>query len=342
MELFRKIRSKFYYYDFTIGNKRYRGSTKQTNKTRAAAIAALKLSQATEGHDPLPKKATSLGEFSIRFLEWVENAPLETKTKTYYKTGWRLLSETPIAGMRLDKISKDEIEAVRFPGSPANANCALRTLRRMLHKAEEQRMISRCPKFKLVKEYGRSITLDEEAERKLLAAAKECKWRKGSLQLFQDIVILVRETGMRNQRELYRMRIEHVDFNNKTIFVADSKTPDGRRTIPMSDRAFEILSVRCKDRKDGFVFPSKRSRCGHLTTMNKQFRQAREKAGLPQKLVLYCGRHDFGTHILQQTGNLAAVMKIMGHRDVKTAMNYQHPELEIVRAALNQRNAATP
>jgi len=28
-------------------------------------------------------------------------------------------------------------------------------------------------------------------------------------------------------------------------------------------------------------------------------------------------------------------MKTMGHRDVKTAMHYQHPELEIVRAALD-------
>jgi len=36
-----------------------------------------------------------------------------------------------------------------------------------------------------------------------------------------------------------------------------------------------------------------------------------------------------------RTGNLAAVMKTMGHRDVKTAMRYQHPELEIVRAALD-------
>jgi hypothetical protein len=25
----------------------------------------------------------------------------------------------------------------------------------------------------------------------------------------------------------------------------------------------------------------------------------------------------------------------MGHRDVKTAMRYQHPELEVVRAALD-------
>ena len=36
-----------------------------------------------------------------------------------------------------------------------------------------------------------------------------------------------------------------------------------------------------------------------------------------------------------RTGNLAAVMKTMGHRDVKTAMHYQPPELDIVRAALD-------
>ena len=38
-----------------------------------------------------------------------------------------------------------------------------------------------------------------------------------------------------------------------------------------------------------------------------------------------------------RTGNLAAVMRTMRHRDVKTAMHYQHPELEIVRAALDYR-----
>ena len=38
-----------------------------------------------------------------------------------------------------------------------------------------------------------------------------------------------------------------------------------------------------------------------------------------------------------RTGNLAAVMRTMGPRDVKTAMHYQHRELEIVRAALDYR-----
>jgi site-specific recombinase XerC len=63
------------------------------------------------------------------------------------------------------------------------------------------------------------------------------------------------------------------------------------------------------------------------------------KAGLPEDLVRDCGRHDYGIRILMRTGDLTAVMRTMGHKDVKTAMQYQHPVLEIVRATLDQDTA---
>ena len=329
MELFRKKKSKYYWYDFTVAGRRYRGSTKESNKTRASAIAALKLANATEGRDPLPKKAPVLQEFSGRFLEWVKNVKLEHKTKLYYRDGWRLLAASPIAGMRLDKIMADDVGTLSFTGSPSNANCALRTLRRILHKAEEWGMIRSVPKFRLAKEYGRSLRLDDDAERKLLVVAE---------QPLRDAIILMRDTGMRNERELYRTRIENIDWNGRVIFVPDSKTPNGRRLVPMTDRVLDLLLVRCGERREGWLFPSKRSKSGHLTTLAKRFREARKKAGLSESLVLYCGRHDYGTRVLKATGNLAAVMKTMGHKDVKTAMQYQHPEVEIVRQALNHNN----
>ena len=94
----------------------------------------------------------------------------------------------------------------------------------MFHKAEEWKLLQKVPKFKLVKEYGRSRRLDDESERKLIAAAATCGWRKASFELFRDIVLAVRETGMRDQRELYHMRVENIDWTNKVIFVPDSKT----------------------------------------------------------------------------------------------------------------------
>jgi integrase len=142
----------------------------------------------------------------------------------------------------------------------------------------------------------------------------------------------MRDTGMRDERELYEVRIDRLDFDRKVILVPDSKTPAGRREIPMSERAHGILRRRCGTRTEGWLFPSKRSQSGHLTTVAKHFREARQKAELPEELVLYCGRHDFGTHVYAKTGNLKAVMAVMGHKDVKTAMRYQHSDLESVRA----------
>jgi integrase len=339
VKLFKKPKSKFYWYDFTVRGQRLRGSTNETKAARAAKVAGLRLAQVVENTDPLPKKAPVLLEFSRRFLGWLNDVRLEDKTKTYYRDGWRLLRTTAIVGMRLDQITSDVVETLKFSGSSSNANCALRTLRRMLHKAEEWKLIRHAPKLKLLKEFGRSVRLDDEAEKKLLAGAAACNWRKRSLQLFRDIIILMRDTGMRNERELYRMRIENLDWDRRVIFVPDSKTEEGRRDVPMSNRVFDVLNERCGARREGWIFPSKRAESGHLTTMANRFREARRQAGLPDHLVLYCGRHDYGTRILKKTGNLAAVMRTMGHKDVKTAMQYQHPELEIVRAALDHDTA---
>jgi hypothetical protein len=56
----------------------------------------------------------------------------------------------------------------------------------MFHKAEEWKRLRQGPKIKLMKEYGRCLRLDDEAERNLLAAAATFKWRKRSWELFRD------------------------------------------------------------------------------------------------------------------------------------------------------------
>ena len=250
MKLFKKPKSKYYWYDFTVRGERYRGSTQETKEARAGKIASLKVTAAVRGSDPLDRKAPSLREFSARFLEWVETARLETDTQRYYRNGWRLLKDKPIAGMRMDRITADDAEALRFPGSPANANNALRTLRRMLSKGKECKLLWNVPEFKLFKEHGRSLRLDDDAERKLLLVAE---------QPLKDIVVLMRDTGMRNGRELYRMRIENIDWNNRMIFNPNSKTMKGRRFIPMSDRVLDLLvgTLRWPTRGLGFPIGSK-------------------------------------------------------------------------------------
>jgi hypothetical protein len=45
--------------------------------------------------------------------------------------------------------------------------------------------------------------------------------------------------------------------------------------------------------------------------------------------------------MLQRTGNLALVMRAMGQTSTKAAMQYQHPDLEHIRTALNVTRART-
>ena len=104
------------------------------------------------------------------------------------------------------------------------------------------------------------------------------------------------------------------------------------------ERMLDLLMLRCAQKTEGWLFPSPRADDGHLTTVAKQFREARTAAGLPESLVLYCARHTFGTTAYTATGNLAMVMNVMGHTDVRTAMRYQHPVLDSVREAIDQRN----
>ena len=97
------------------------GSTKETNETRAQKAAALRLAATMKGSDPLDRKPPTLREYSKDFLQWVETGRLEVDSRRYYRNGWRLLEQTKIAGMRMDQITKDEVEKLEFPGSASTA-----------------------------------------------------------------------------------------------------------------------------------------------------------------------------------------------------------------------------
>jgi hypothetical protein len=53
-------------------------------------------------------------------------------------------------------------------------------------------------------------------------------------------------------------------WQNRVIFVPDSKTAEGRRLVPMSRRVSDLLRTRCGTRSQGWVFPSNLAASGHL------------------------------------------------------------------------------
>jgi hypothetical protein len=93
VKLFKKPKSRFHWFDFTVRGQRYRGSTGETKIVRATKVASMKLARAVEQGDLFYTKPTLLAEFSQRFQNWLDEVRLEEKTRKYYRHGCRLLAE---------------------------------------------------------------------------------------------------------------------------------------------------------------------------------------------------------------------------------------------------------
>ena len=88
------------------------------------------------------------------------------------------------------------------------------------------------------------------------------------------------------------------------------------------------------------IFPLSPKKGSHISyySVGKGMMRVREKQALPKDLVLYSARHMFATDMLDRTGNLALVQKMLGHESILTTRCYLHAELEDVAELVNQRN----
>jgi integrase len=345
-------RGDTYWYRFRWnGSKPYRGSCKTSILSEAKKVESLVLAQLLEhNRPPGSQKIPTLAEFTKRFFEWLDSLPTDRPpkqgTRRYYHIGWKLLERTTMAGRRLDHIERHHVAALAVGSSPANTNNALRTLRRMLKQAQEWRLIHTVPKIQLVEEQGREMMLEPWMEANLLAVTQIARTpdKKHSpksanygWQPLRDVLLIMLDTGMR-PAEVFRMEWEQVHWDRGSIFVPRSKSRKSKRYVPLSDRVRAALRVRSRGSR--FVFPSDRSRSGHIETVQKQFARAKKLAGLPGPVVLYCARHRFSTDAMEGTGNLMAVMNVMGHSKPEVTRIYQHPDLAQIGAAINKRNQA--
>jgi integrase len=348
MALYKRPRTTHWHYDVTVNGKRYRGSTRCDSKMAAKAFEArLLVSIQEKGYAPKPqRRSETLLAYMPRFQAWVEDSQqLRLKSKRYYIGGLGILGRSPLAHVPLGAIHEDMIDTTEFttlhgePASPHLSNQALSTLRRLLNKAKRWGDLAEAPLVGLRECDGRSAIITPEIERKILASLQKPVNHpvvRASRETVVDVFLLMHDAGMRTG-EAVAARVENIDWLGHRLFNPGGKSKRAKRWVPLSDRLIARLKFRCHGRSEGWVFPSSKSATGHLCAPQGVFRKACREAGVPDHILLYTGRHTFGTMGVRETGNVFAVSDAMGHQDIKSMRPYQHHDTDVLRGVINQR-----
>lgn len=332
-----------WYYLFYIDRKRFTGSTGTTNEREAVKVEARKRVAAENGERIVHKKVVTVRDLISGFQDWVRTINKAPKTIADYQNGCRLILATPLAGMRVDHVTDDDISVTKFHESPYSTNSALRTLRRAFRRAKKRKELRDIPEIRLVHAPRRERMVSIEDESRLMKAIDHAasirRYKKRPASPLNDVLVLMLDSGMRDG-EVVRMEIQNIHPDEGYYFNPRGKTKRARRRVPLSKRTLVRLQERRGERREGWVFPSRKSKSGHieLRGLQKQFRIIADALNIPRELKLYCSRHTFGTVTMDETRNPYAVMQAMGHEDLDTTMGYMHNDVMQLKAVIDKRN----
>lgn len=203
--------------------------------------------------------------------------------------------------------------------APVSMNSELKVLSCIFKFGVENHYVDEVPKFRRVKvpkKPHRFLSTDEIA--KVIAAARADVRPMLQLMIF---------TGLR-KGEIRFLEWSDVDLKNRLIHVRSKeswspKTEGSARTIPLCDPALEALlaaQIRSENRKvkSSLVFPGRK---GPLNDVRESLNGACKRAGIPHVRV-HGLSHTFGSQMAMAGADPFAIMKAMGHADMKTTMIY--------------------
>ena len=136
---------------------------------------------------------------------------------------------------------------------PATVHQELRVLRRILNVAVRKKLLPSNPcagvEFPVaVKSLFRPHYMTWSEQQKIEFSAPD---------YLRNVIRIVTETGLRIYKELIPMKKDQVDLENRTVWIPDSKTPNGVAEVPLTEIAVEAFrSQLAIAGPRPFLFPS--------------------------------------------------------------------------------------
>jgi len=134
-------------------------------------------------------------------------------------------------------------------------------------------------------------------------------------------VILMGEAGLRRNEAVY-LRWNEVASDRSKLTIKGARAKGHRfRDVPLTELAAETLRAVKAKRAAVPMRAGDRVFTFAATDLNSRFRIAADKAGF-EELTPHGLRHAFASGLVRAGVDLPTVMRLMGHRDIKTTMKY--------------------
>jgi integrase len=326
-------------FDFVLRGHRFYGSTECTVRKEAEKFEAVEREKAKELVKAMKRSKASLLIDDVAARLWNEQYdadPEATETNfarlVDYFGKSRSLTEIDhaaakkmVAWRRGHRI-KGRADAPLISNSTVNRSSS-KVLQRLFSFAKaEGAQFDREPKWK-------ELLLPEPEERVRELQEEEAGAFEDAMRTdYEPFFEFVRASGMR-QKECITLRWSEVNFATRQIVRLGK---GGRRVVfPITESIREIL-FPLQGQHPEYVFTyvavygNKRLARMRgerypltITGAKSAWQRMRAKAGV-KDFRFHDYRHDFGTKLLRETGNLKLVQKALNHRDIKSTLRYAH------------------
>jgi len=186
----------------------------------------------------------------------------------------------------------------------------------------------------------RTKYLDDSEVKKLCyttLAWNDADLYKGRIQgtLTWLVVDVALGTGLR-VGEMAELKVKDIDFKRKAIKVVRLKKKKKKsETLAISDSLVAHLKNYLGERASGWLFMGKRGRL-HREGLQRIWKNAIKRAGLPKELSIHSARHTMGFMLLKKTKNLRQVQKQLGHSSPAVTANiYADVSFDEMREGVN-------
>ena len=157
-------------------------------------------------------------------------------------------------------------------------------------------------------------------------------------EYLQNVIRIVTETGLRIYKELTPMKKEQLDLENRTVWIPDSKTPNGVAEVPLTEIAVDAFRKQLALSEHGpFLFPSDENPDGYQKTFKTVWHATLRRAGVPY-FRIYDLRSTYATRL--SAGGVADewVTQLLRQGDAKVFKKYSQMKLQMKREALAKLN----